>query len=166
MLTYKVYSTINTSNQKKIIERLIKDNTKLHENLKVLRIVWFKKIANSKKIHLSFIIEIAIEAMMNFFSPSLSACSLWLWHCLDAVYMLDYMYLDQSRCFISSHWSIILIVCANKCFQSNNFFLSCSCFLTSSCSFHFTLSFSIVIFLLQFKYFSSTLALRFFQSWW
>ncbi len=67
MLTYEVYSTINTSNQKKIIERLIKDNTKLHEDLKVLRIVWFKKIANSKKIHLSFIIEIAIEAMMIFF---------------------------------------------------------------------------------------------------
>jgi len=101
-----------------------------------------------------------------FSSSSLSACSLWLWHCLDAVHMLDYMYLDQSRCFISFHWSITSIVCVNKRFQSNNFFLSCSHFLVSSCSFHFTLSFLIVIFLLQFKYFSRTLALRFFQSWW
>ena len=101
-----------------------------------------------------------------FFISLLSACSLWLWHCLDAVHMLDYMYLDQSRCFISFHWSITLIVCTNKHFQSNNFFLLCSHFLTSSCSSHFTLSFSIVIFLSQFKYFSSTLALRFFQSWW
>jgi len=39
----------------------------------------------------------------SFFLFSLSACSLWLWHCLDVVYMLNYMYLDQSRCFISSH---------------------------------------------------------------
>ncbi len=53
------------SNQEKIIERLIKDNTRLHENLKVLRIVWLKKIADSEKTHSSLIIEIAIEAMMN-----------------------------------------------------------------------------------------------------
>ena len=26
-----------------------------------------------------------------FFFSSLSACSLWLWHCLDAVCMLSYM---------------------------------------------------------------------------
>ncbi len=101
-----------------------------------------------------------------FFISSLSACSLWLWHCLDAVCMLGYMYLDQSRCFISFHWSITSIVCANKRFQPNNFSLLCPHFLVSSCSFHSTLSFSIVIFLSQFKYFSSTLALRFFQSWW
>ncbi len=77
-----------------------------------------------------------------FFIFSLSACSLWLWHCLDAVHMLDYMYLDQSRCFISFHWSITSIVCANKRFQSNNFSLSCSHFLISLYSFHFTLLFS------------------------
>ncbi len=29
-----------------------------------------------------------------FFLSSLSACSLWLWHCLNAMHMLDYMYLD------------------------------------------------------------------------
>ncbi len=65
MLTHEVCITINMSNQEKIIERLIKDNVRLHENLKVLRIVWLKKIANSKKTHSSLIVEIAIEAMMN-----------------------------------------------------------------------------------------------------
>jgi len=39
MLTNKVCTTINMNNQKKIIERLIKDNAKLHEDLKVLKIV-------------------------------------------------------------------------------------------------------------------------------
>ncbi len=53
------------NNQKKIIERLIKDNIRLHEDLKVLRIIWFKKIIDSEKTHSSLIIEITIEAMMN-----------------------------------------------------------------------------------------------------
>ncbi len=65
MQTYKVHTTINMSNQKKIIERLIKDNAKLHEDLKVLRIVWFKKIADSKKTYSLLIMKIAIEAMTN-----------------------------------------------------------------------------------------------------
>ena len=39
MLIHEVHITINMNNQKKIIERLIKDNIKLHEDLKVLRIV-------------------------------------------------------------------------------------------------------------------------------
>jgi len=39
VLTHKVHTTIDMSNQKKIIERLIKDNARLHEDLKVLRIV-------------------------------------------------------------------------------------------------------------------------------
>ncbi len=109
--------------------------------------------------------ESCLRSVYVFFS-SLSACSLWLWHCLGAVRMLGYMYLDQSRCFISSHWSITSIVCANKRFQPNNFFLPCPRFLAPSCSSHSTLSFSIVISLSQFEYFSSTLALRSFQSWW
>ncbi len=53
------------NNQKKIIERLIKNNAKLHEDLKVLRIVWLKKIAESEKTHLLLIVKIIIEAMMN-----------------------------------------------------------------------------------------------------
>jgi len=65
MLTYEVCIIINMNNQKKIIERLIKDNVRLHEDLKVLRIVWLKKITKSEKIHSSLVIEIMIEAMMN-----------------------------------------------------------------------------------------------------
>ncbi len=65
VLTHEVCTTIDMSNQEKIIERLIKDNARLHEDLKVLRIVWLKKIADSEKIHLSLIVEIAIKAMMN-----------------------------------------------------------------------------------------------------
>ncbi len=65
VLTHEVHTTINMSNQKKIIERLIKNNARLHEDLKVLRIVWLKKIAESEKTHSSFIVEIAIETMMN-----------------------------------------------------------------------------------------------------
>ncbi len=65
VLTHEVRTTIDMSNQEKIIERLIKDNARLHEDLKVLRIVWFKKVADSEKTHSSLIVEIAIEAMMN-----------------------------------------------------------------------------------------------------
>ncbi len=65
MLIHEVHITINMNNQKKIIERLIKDNIKLHEDLKVLRIVWFKKITKSEKIHSLLIIKIMIEAMIN-----------------------------------------------------------------------------------------------------
>ncbi len=110
--------------------------------------------------------HIKIKHSFLFFISLLSACSLWLWHCLNAMHMLNYMYFDQSCCFISFHWSITSIVCANKRFQSNNFFLLCFHFLISSYFFHSTFLFLTVIFLLQFKYFSSTLTLWFFQSWW
>ncbi len=53
------------NNQKKIIEKLIKDNARLHKDLKVLRIVWLKKIAKSEKTHLLLIVEIMIKAMIN-----------------------------------------------------------------------------------------------------
>ncbi len=65
MLTHEVCTTIDTSNQKKIIERLIKDNVRLYEDLKVLRIVWLKKITESEKIHSSLIVKITIEVMTN-----------------------------------------------------------------------------------------------------
>jgi len=48
-----------------IIKRLIKDNARLYENLKILRIVWLKKVVESEKIHSSLIVKIAIEAIMN-----------------------------------------------------------------------------------------------------
>ncbi len=65
VLTHEVCTTIDMSNQEKIIERLIKDNARLHEDLKVLRIVWLKKIKDSEKTHSLLIVEIAIEAMIN-----------------------------------------------------------------------------------------------------
>ncbi len=65
MLTHEVCTTIDMSNQEKIIERLIKDNARLHEDLTVLRIAWFKKIADSEKTHSLLIVKIAIEAMTN-----------------------------------------------------------------------------------------------------
>jgi len=65
VLTHEVCITIDMRNQKKIIERLIKDNVRLHKDLEVLRIIWLKKIANSEKTHSLLIVEIAIEAMTN-----------------------------------------------------------------------------------------------------
>ncbi len=65
VLAYEIHIIINTSNQKVIIKRLIKDNIRLHKNLKILRIVWLKKVVESEKIHSSLIVEITIEAMMN-----------------------------------------------------------------------------------------------------
>ena len=65
VLAHEICITIDTSNQKIIIKRLIKYNARLHKNLKILRIVWLKKVVESEKIHLSLIVEIAIKAMMN-----------------------------------------------------------------------------------------------------
>ncbi len=65
VLTYEMRTTIDISNQKKVIRKLIKNNVRLHENLKYLRIVWLKKVAQSEKTHSSLIMKIAIEAMTN-----------------------------------------------------------------------------------------------------
>jgi len=65
VLAHEVCIIIDTSNQKVIIKRLVKDNIRLHKNLKILRIVWLKKVVESEKIHSSLIVEIAIKAMMN-----------------------------------------------------------------------------------------------------
>jgi len=65
ILAHDVHITLNTSNQKIIIKRLIKNNMRLHEDLKMLRIAWLKKIVKSEKTHSSLIIEIAIKTMMN-----------------------------------------------------------------------------------------------------
>jgi len=65
VLAYEICITINTSNQKVIIKRLIKNNVRLYKNLEILRIVWLKKVVESEKIHLLLIVEIAIKAMMN-----------------------------------------------------------------------------------------------------
>ncbi len=65
VLTHKMHTTINMNSQKKVIKKLIKNNTRLYENLKILRIVWLKKVAKSEKIHSSLIMKIAIKVMMN-----------------------------------------------------------------------------------------------------
>ncbi len=65
VLAHEIHITIDTSNQEVIIKRLIKDNVRLHENLKILRIIWFKKVVKSEKIHSSLIVKITIKAMMN-----------------------------------------------------------------------------------------------------
>ncbi len=65
VLTHKMHTTIDMNNQKKVIRKLIKDNARLHKNLKILRIVWLKKVAKSEKTHSLLIVKIAIEAMTN-----------------------------------------------------------------------------------------------------
>ena len=65
MLTHEIHTTIDMNNQKKVISKLIKNNVRLHENLKILRIVWLKKVAESKKTHSSLIVKITTEAMTN-----------------------------------------------------------------------------------------------------
>ncbi len=65
MLTHEMCTTIDMNNQKKVIRKLIKNNARLHKNLKILRIVWLKKVAESEKTHSLLIVKIAIEAMMN-----------------------------------------------------------------------------------------------------
>ncbi len=65
ILAHDVHIILNTSNQKMIIKRLVKNNVRLHENLEMLRIAWLKKIVESEKIHSSLIVKIMIETMMN-----------------------------------------------------------------------------------------------------
>ena len=65
ILAHDVHITLNTSNQKMIIKRLIKNNVRLHKDLEMLRIAWLKKIVESEKTHSLLIIKIAIKTMMN-----------------------------------------------------------------------------------------------------
>ena len=51
VLTHEICIIIDTSNQEIIIKKLMKNNAKLHEDLKILRIVWLKKVIESEKIH-------------------------------------------------------------------------------------------------------------------
>ena len=65
ILAHDVHIILNTSNQKMIIKRLVKNNVRLHEDLKMLRIAWLKKIVESEKTHSSLIVKIAIKTMIN-----------------------------------------------------------------------------------------------------
>ncbi len=48
-----------------IIKRLMKNNERLHEDLKILRIVWLKRMIKSEKTYSSLIIKIIIKMMIN-----------------------------------------------------------------------------------------------------
>ena len=50
----------------------------------------FKELLVNAKMLLTLMNETMMKIFFDFFS-SLSACSLWLWHYLDAVCMLNYM---------------------------------------------------------------------------
>ncbi len=65
VLTHEMCTTINMNNQKKMIKKLIKNNVRLHENLKILRIVWLKKVIKSENTHSLLIMKMTIEAMIN-----------------------------------------------------------------------------------------------------
>ncbi len=65
ILAHGVHITLNTSNQKAVIKRLVKNNARLREGLEMLRIAWLKKIAESEKAHSSLIMKIATETMTN-----------------------------------------------------------------------------------------------------
>jgi hypothetical protein len=66
VLTYDVrLNSVNTFNQKTMIEKIIKQNDTLHKNLNILQITWIKKIINQRKKYFSLIIEIVNSKMMN-----------------------------------------------------------------------------------------------------
>jgi len=65
ILAHDVRITLDTSNQKTAIKRLVKDNARLHGGLEVLRIAWSKKVVGSGKAHSSLIVEVATETMAN-----------------------------------------------------------------------------------------------------
>ncbi len=114
ILTHDVHITLNISNQKTIIKRLMKNNARLHEDLKMLRIAWFKKIVESEKIHSSLIVEITIETMMN---QLLDVSMLNLYQeCLCKLFERNCCITQCYRCFDFDH---IIKFCKNekRCFK-------------------------------------------------
>ncbi len=101
VLAHEICITIDTSNQEVIIKRLIKDNAKLHENLKILRIVWLKKVVESEKIHSSLIVKIAIKAMMNWLINE-SMLNLYQ-ECLCKLFEKNCCITQCYRCFKFNH---------------------------------------------------------------
>ncbi len=118
VLTHEICITINTSNQKVIIKRLIKDNARLHENLKILRIVWLKKVVKSEKIHSSLIVEITIKAIMNWLMNE-SMLNLYQ-ECLCKLFKKNCHITQCYRCFEFDHMIRFCkkkqrcVKCANK----------------------------------------------------
>jgi hypothetical protein len=66
VLTHDVrMNNINTFNQQKIINQIVKRNSSLHKNLNIVRIVWTKKIKRLWKKHFSLIIEFVNFEIIN-----------------------------------------------------------------------------------------------------
>jgi hypothetical protein len=66
VLTHDVrINNVNTFNQQKIINQIVKKNSNLHKNLNIVRVVWTKKIERLRKEHFSLIIEFVNFEMIN-----------------------------------------------------------------------------------------------------
>ncbi len=97
-----------------IIKRLIKNNARLHEDLKMLRIAWFKKIVESEKIHSLLIVKIVIKMMMN---QLLNVNMLNLYQeCLCKLFKKNCCIIQCYKCFNFDHMTKF---CKNKerCFK-------------------------------------------------
>ena len=81
--TYRIITLLNCLNKvaEKIIAVQLSYTAKINNKL-----LNFDQMKDRKQ-------RSAINAVLNlvFFISLLSACSLWLWYCLDAVYVLHYM---------------------------------------------------------------------------
>ncbi len=148
ILAHDVCITLNTSNQKMIIKRLIKDNARLHEDLEMLRIAWFKRVIESEKTHSSFIIEIIIKMMMNQLLDvdmlnlyqecscklfEKNCCITQCFKCFNFDYMTKFCK-NKERCFkcADKHHTKRCVVLMNRrwcvnCNDSHEFW-RCSCF--------------------------------------
>ncbi len=58
-------SNVNTFNQQKAINQIVKQNSSLLKNLNIVRVIWTKKIERLRKKHFSLIIELVSSEMTN-----------------------------------------------------------------------------------------------------
>ncbi len=79
-------SHANAQNNKNTINLQNANSQQKEQTWVIVKVKEMKK----QKVMKSSQKEVSIKVSFLFIS-SLSACSLWLWHCLDAVYMLSYM---------------------------------------------------------------------------
>ncbi len=66
VLTHDVrMSNVNTFNQQTTINQIVKQNSSLHKNLNIVRVIWTKKIERLRKEHSSLIIELVSSETTN-----------------------------------------------------------------------------------------------------
>ncbi len=58
-------SNVNTFNQQTIINQIVKQNSSLHKDLNIVRVIWTKKIKRLRKEHFSLIIELINSETTN-----------------------------------------------------------------------------------------------------